>query len=191
MSFQPQRIAILDPLVCYSRPCGELSTRARAQETRQWATQVQSKGADAVYIRMHRGLPWEKEVIGQIEQETGLLILVSDQWKELAGERIGVNFRSNAIAAALPKPSLSCQSCHSLADLHQAVRHGRNFVFLSPVFPTRSHPDAHPLGLDTFSQLCQQSPLPIIALGGITWDNIHQVEAAGAAGIAGIRLFLT
>ena len=39
------------------------------------------------------------------------------------------------------------------------------------------------------AEICRQSPIPIYALGGISAYNAEQCVRAGAAGVAGIRLF--
>lgn len=59
-------------------------------------------------------------------------------------------------------------TAHDGDGLVAARRAGADGVFLSPVFPTRSHPGARPLGIHGFHVLAQQSPVPVIALGGMT-----------------------
>ena len=49
-------------------------------------------------------------------------------------------------------------------------------IFLSPVFPTRSHPEAYTLGIHGFHVLAQQSAVPIIALGGMTKDRAQTLQ---------------
>ncbi len=66
-------------------------------------------------------------------------------------------------------------SCHDLNQLQQAHELGADFAMLSPVFPTQSHPNAPTLGVQTFHAIAQQSPIPVIALGGISPDNRSQL----------------
>lgn len=56
-------------------------------------------------------------------------------------------------------------TAHSLRELRQ-VRRAQG-VLLSPVFPTRSHPGGRVLGPLRFRLLAAQSPVPVIALGGM------------------------
>ncbi len=82
--------------------------------------------------------------------------------------------------------AIECQSCaegllrlataHDGAELAQAGTNGADGVFLSPVFPTRSHPDSRPLGIHGFHVLTQQSPVPVIALGGMTKARADQLD---------------
>lgn len=62
-------------------------------------------------------------------------------------------------------------SCHDLSELKEAKKEGADYAFLSPVFATKSHPEALGLGIDVFHDLAKQSPLPIIALGGVEIQN--------------------
>ena len=66
-------------------------------------------------------------------------------------------------------------SCHDLNQLQQAHQLGADFAMLSPVFPTQSHPNAPTLGAQKFHAIAQQSPMPVIALGGINPENRKQL----------------
>ncbi len=59
-------------------------------------------------------------------------------------------------------------AAHDGDDIIAAGGGGAVAIFLSPVFPTRSHPGARTLGIHGFHVLAQQSPVPVIALGGMT-----------------------
>lgn len=63
---------------------------------------------------------------------------------------------------------LRLATAHDGAELAQAARMGADGVFLSPVFASRSHRGARALGIHGFHVLAQQSPVPVIALGGMT-----------------------
>jgi thiamine-phosphate pyrophosphorylase len=58
-------------------------------------------------------------------------------------------------------------SAHTLRELKTAERSGAKLVFLSPVFPTRSHPGARALGPVRFALMARQARVPVIALGGM------------------------
>lgn len=63
---------------------------------------------------------------------------------------------------------LRLATAHSLREIGRAVRAQADAVLLSPVFATRSHPGGPVLGPVRFLLLARQSPLPVIALGGMT-----------------------
>jgi 8-oxo-dGTP diphosphatase len=77
-------------------------------------------------------------------------------------------------------------SCHTLADLQQAMRIGVDFVVLSPVQVTASHPSLPRLGWQHFAHLTEQARLPVYALGGMKSAHLPIAWAHGAQGIAGI-----
>ena len=78
---------------------------------------------------------------------------------------------------------------HDYGEIRAAERDGAALLFLSPVFATRSHPDARPLGLARFAWLARRSPLPVIALGGMNPARGRKLASFGAYGWAGIDAF--
>jgi thiamine-phosphate pyrophosphorylase len=82
--------------------------------------------------------------------------------------------------------------CHSLGEVAVARAAGADMALLSPVFPTESHPEARPLGLDALRAASQTAgKMPVFALGGVNAANAASCIEAGAAGVAGIRTFLS
>jgi len=82
---------------------------------------------------------------------------------------------------------LLAASCHTPGDLARAAEIGADFALLSPVLPTRSHPDAEPLGWARFAEWVDPCPLPVYALGGMHPDLLKTAWQHGAQGVAGIR----
>lgn len=80
-------------------------------------------------------------------------------------------------------------SCHNAEELKQAEMINVNFVTLSPVLPTLSHPEAPAMGWKLFKNLCQTIHLPVYALGGMNKTDLQQAKAHGGYGIAGIRTY--
>jgi 8-oxo-dGTP diphosphatase len=78
-------------------------------------------------------------------------------------------------------------SCHNEKDLQQAAKLSVDFCVLSPVLPTRSHPDATPLGWDVFKGLVEKVNVPVFALGGMSPEQEVKALESGAQGVAGIR----
>lgn len=77
-------------------------------------------------------------------------------------------------------------TAHSLAQIGAAVRAGATAILLSPVFPTRSHPGAPVLGPVRFLLMAARSPLPVIALGGMTRRRAARLPVWGWAAIDGL-----
>ena len=85
----------------------------------------------------------------------------------------------------MPAGFLIGVSCHTLEDIREAE--GADYVYFSPIFESPGH--GPPVGLDALREAVRIATMPVIALGGITWDNAKACMEAGAAGIAAIRLF--
>jgi thiamine-phosphate pyrophosphorylase len=79
-------------------------------------------------------------------------------------------------------------SCHTKADVLRAEAEGATFAVFAPVFEKKDRPGTRPAGLDALCDACQVR-IPVLALGGVTLENAAVCIRAGAAGIAGIRLF--
>lgn len=79
---------------------------------------------------------------------------------------------------------LRSASAHNLRELKAAERSGAQLIFLSPAFPTRSHPNARALGRLRFALIAHQARLPVIALGGMDGRKARRLpHIYGWAGI--------
>lgn len=80
---------------------------------------------------------------------------------------------------------------HSLHEIRDARTLRADLMFLSPVFPTRSHPEARALGVMQFSKLARLAgPAKVIALGGMTRNNAQTITRRVSYGWAGIDAFI-
>ena len=81
-------------------------------------------------------------------------------------------------------------SAHSLNGARQAEQAGADYVIFGPVYatPTKASLGA-PQGAQRLEEICQRLKIPVLAIGGITLENAGECFAAGAGGIAAIRLF--
>lgn len=82
------------------------------------------------------------------------------------------------------------RSVHDEAEARRAKAGGATLVFVSPVFPTRSHPDGDTLGLDEAARLAKIAGVPAIALGGMNEERFAALAAHGFYGWAGIDAWL-
>lgn len=63
------------------------------------------------------------------------------------------------------------------------------YIGSGPVFPTKSKKDADPvIGTNGLTELVKTSNVPVVAIGGITEDNIEQLRDTGVAGAAVISM---
>ncbi len=139
-----------------------------------------------------------------IEQLTALdegqrssLIINIDMWQQLRPElqkQIKTVHLKQSQLMNLHKGDLTVgvryiAACHDAVSLKQAQQIGCDAVFISPVKPTTTHPEAVALGWERFSDLAQNSQIPVFALGGVHPDDLATAQQHGAYGLAGIRNF--
>jgi thiamine-phosphate pyrophosphorylase len=79
-------------------------------------------------------------------------------------------------------------SCHSEEEVRVAAGEGADFVVFGPIFEKTGAPGTTPAGLHAL-HMASRHNIPVLALGGVTLQSAQSCMEAGAAGIAGIRLF--
>ena len=78
------------------------------------------------------------------------------------------------------------RSAHSLEEAKAASDSGASLIFLSPLYPTRSHRGAAPLSREQARAIVAECPVPVIALGGMSQARFEALRADGFYGWAGI-----
>ena len=161
-------------------------------------------GIDFVQLREKdlsaRDLEWlAREAVTRVREfshQTRLLIN-SRTDVALAAGADGVHLRSSDISASEvrkiwhaangPGEPLISVSCHSAVDVLACEEARADFAIFAPVFGKEGPPQT-PAGLDMLRVACGHR-VRVLALGGVTVENANLSTEAGAAGVAGIRLF--
>ena len=128
----------------------------------------------------------------------GVQVIVNDRVDvALAAGAAGVHLRGDSppaarIRAIVPPGFLIGRSVHTLDEIDAAAAAGGcDYLTFGTVFPSAGKPDAHPVaGLDGLARAVARSPLPVIAIGGMTPDREADVARAGAAGLAAVGWFM-
>jgi len=80
-------------------------------------------------------------------------------------------------------------ACHTIEEAMVAAEKGIELLLAGPVFE-KTGSTAKPIGIAGLERIIKAAgAVPVLALGGITVENARECVAAGAAGVAGIRLF--
>ncbi|AGI47565.1 Thiamine monophosphate synthase [Thermoplasmatales archaeon BRNA1] len=82
-------------------------------------------------------------------------------------------------------------SIHSLDELREAEQYGVDWVLFGNVFETSCKPGQPAAGLDLLKKVCEESKVPVYAVGGITPENARSCMEAGAAGVCARSSFMT
>jgi thiamine-phosphate pyrophosphorylase len=136
---------------------------------------------------------------GTENRERGTRLLINSRTDiAIACGADGVHLRSHDVSpsevrrvwthAKCPARPLVSVSCHSADEVAGAASEHADFAVLAPVFEKKDTSKASPLGLGGLREICRPN-IPVLALGGITLRTAHACLDAGAAGVAGIRLF--
>ena len=99
---------------------------------------------------------------------------------------------ARAARRLLKPPALLGVSAGTLEEAKRAVRDGADYIGVGPIFATSTKADAGPpLGTEALAQIVRAVPVPVVAIGGIHYENVVAVGATGAAGIAVVSAVVT
>ncbi|MBX5471658.1 MAG: thiamine phosphate synthase [Acetobacteraceae bacterium] len=117
------------------------------------------------------------------------IVLVIAQDARLAlSLHAGLHLSRGEISLLGRKVRFRTSSAHNARELRRAYQAGACMAFLSPLFPTASHPGASALGPLKWAKLARNARLPLAALGGISRQNLRRVPRMAVA-IGGIGSF--
>jgi len=128
----------------------------------------------------------------------GVRVLVNDRVDvALAAGADGVHLRADSppasrIRTMVPAGFTIGRAVHAIEDIDGALADGGcDYLMFGTVFPSAGKPADHTIaGVDALARACARSPLPVIAIGGITPDREAVVARAGAAGLAAVGWFM-
>ena len=158
---------------------------------------------EIIRVQMHLGVDYilirEKDVAARelFEFAAAVVDLRQREPAKSSRTKILINTRADVARAAgcdgvhlpagAPRQTLPglivARSCHSLKEIAASEA---EFVAFGPVFASPGK--GEPVGLGALKEACRLGK-PVFALGGVNWNNATLCMEAGAAGIAGIRLF--
>jgi len=152
------------------------------------ALQRLPRGLCGVVFR-HDGVPNRPELlrrVGRICRRRGLALAVAGERSgapAFAGRhlRAGSGGRGGAVFLT--------SSAHSRAELVRARRAGAALAFVSPAFPTESHPGGLALGPVRWGRLTRAAGMPVMALGGVSGRSVRRLPA-WVAGVGAIGALL-
>ena len=107
---------------------------------------------------------------------------------DLSSKEVRAVVRLSAHRPLAADKFLVASSCHSAAEVSRAESEKVDFAVFAPVFGKKGAAGMPPAGLAALQQACQ-AKIRVLALGGVTLANAASCLRAGAAGVAGIRLF--
>lgn len=160
------------------------------------AVEAVKAGVRWVHLRDHEARPdrfWEaaRSVASRLRSVPEDVTITVNSQVDVAddlGLGAHVGWRGPSVAETreqLGPDALIGYSAHEHVEAKGDRSQGVDYYFFSPVFPTASKPDQPPTGIGPLRAFCQTaSPVPVLALGGITPDRVSACREAGARGVA-------
>ena len=157
--------------------------------------QVLSADIKTVQLRIKAPLPHNIDTIVRdaiaLSQQNNAQLYINDHWQlALKHQAYGVHLGQedlldvdlNVLATANIRLGISCHNYEELAIAHR-IR--PSYIAFGPIFTTQSKILRYaPQGLAQLQDWCQLSPYPVVAVGGIDRQQIDNINACGASGIA-------
>lgn len=111
---------------------------------------------------------------------------------DASGVHLGQDDLPLAVARRILGPSkIIGISVNNQDEARQAEKEGADYLGVGPIFPSLSKKNLRSLlGIEGLKKIRHQTSLPILAIGGITPENINGVLQAGADGVAVISSIL-
>ena len=169
-------------------------TASRGRELEQILASAVAGGCRMVQLRekewpSDRILPLATRLRDQ-SRRAGVTFIVNDR-VDLAvavdadGVHLGQDDLPASVARTLLRPGMMLGvSTHSVEQARAAQAAGADYVAVGSMFATVSKPDFQLVGPDLIRALRPRIRVPLVGIGGITPDNVAEVIAAGADGVA-------
>lgn len=152
-------------------------------------------GADTIQYRSKsldfRAMFAEASLVREVCARTGVLFIVNDRVDLCeAVDADGVHLGSNDMPVEVARRIIGSNriiggTVRDVEGLHVAELQGADYVGLGPIFATKSKlVNHHPIGIAGIESVVRAARIPIIAIAGITMENIRSIVGAGAHGVA-------
>ena len=94
------------------------------------------------------------------------------------------DMEAGQVRAKLGPDKLIGVSAHTVEEALLAQSRGADYLGVGAVFPTGTKRDAGAMTFDTLRAICDAVTIPVVAIGGISGDNVDRLRGSGIAGAA-------
>lgn len=91
---------------------------------------------------------------------------------------------AGSVRARIGEDMILGVSAQTVEQAVAAERAGADYLGVGAVFPTSTKPDAAEVPLETLRDICAAVTIPVVAIGGISRDNLSRLSGSGIAGVA-------
>lgn len=75
-------------------------------------------------------------------------------------------------------------SCQTIEQALQAEKNGADYLGVGAIFSTSTKTDADNVSISTLKEICNAVKIPVVAIGGISLQNMSQLKGSGIAGVS-------
>lgn len=132
----------------------------------------------------------QAQAVKQVTDRYGVLLIINDNVDvAIAVDAAGVHVGQEDMGAGEVRRRLGPQkilgvSAQTVAHALAAQAAGADYLGVGAVFPTNSKDDAVEVDKETLQAICEAVEIPAVAIGGITADNMTQLQGTGIVGVA-------
>lgn len=132
----------------------------------------------------------QAQAVKQVTDRYGVLLIINDNVDvAIAVDAAGVHVGQEDMGAGEVRRRLGPQkilgvSAQTVAHALAAQAAGADYLGVGAVFPTSSKDDAVEVDKETLQAICEAVEIPAVAIGGITADNMTQLQGTGIVGVA-------
>jgi thiamine-phosphate pyrophosphorylase len=94
------------------------------------------------------------------------------------------DMEAGEVRAKLGPDKIIGVSARTVEQAVLAEKRGADYLGVGAVFPTGSKADAKEISFETLKAICEAVSIPVVAIGGITKENVWKLQGSGIAGIA-------
>lgn len=133
---------------------------------------------------------WEAKEIKQIADRYHIPFVIDDSIEialacDADGVHVGQSDRSAAeVRALIGKDKILGVSAQTVEQAIQAEKDGADYLGVGAVFSTSTKLDADSVSFETLKAICSSVSIPVVAIGGISKQNIMQLKGSGVDGVA-------
>lgn len=147
-------------------------------------------GSGVIFRHYHMGHSDRRALFRRVRhicrQRGHMLVLAGLEADAVRWRADGFHSRTKICRSSLPRTA----AVHNRTELREALRNQADLLFVSPLFPTASHPGAKALGRLAFNAMAKQSKAAlVVALGGMTKERAHTLNPRLIYGWAAIDSF--
>lgn len=123
-------------------------------------------------------------------QKYNIPLIINDNLDvALAVDSDGIHIGQDDIPASIVRKKIGANkilgvSVHNIEEAIQARHDGADYVGVGAIFPTKTKNDATNVTLDKLQKICDNIDIPVVAIGGITIDNISKLKNISISGVA-------